>query len=94
MARPTGGQLTSAGFSLASGSATKYVKTNTTAVATVELATGGATSGVASIGQATPGTPITAADWNSHIATLGSLGLSAPRNEDRANGLVYFGQSV
>lgn len=94
MARPTVGAITGQGFSLAAGSATKYVKSNTTAVATVELATGGAASGFASIAAVTPGTPITAADWAAHVAALGMLGLSAPNNEDHGPGVTYVGQSV
>jgi hypothetical protein len=94
MARITAGALTGAGFSQAPGSTTKYVKTNTTAVATVELATGGAASGFASISQATPGSSIAAADWAAHVAVLGTLGLTAPNDGDHGPGLVYVGQTV
>ena len=94
MPRPTPGALTGAGFSQAAGSATKYVKSNTTAVATVELATGGSTSGYASIGQATPGSAITPADWAAHVATLGTFGLTVGASEDHGPGLVSASQSV
>lgn len=92
MARTTGGALTGAGFTQAG---TKYTKTQGTAVAVVDLATGLDKTGVGFITQAAPGVPIAAADWAAHAATLGLLGVSTlSGNVDHAPGLVYYGQSV
>jgi hypothetical protein len=93
MARPTPTQLTTAGFALASGSATKYAKTAGTAVATVDLAAGTEKTGVVALAPATPGTFINPADWAAHAATLNSLGISVD-GENPVGGLVYYGQSV
>jgi hypothetical protein len=91
MARPTAGTLTGAGFSLENGA--KYSKVTGTAKAVVDLGAGTDKTGVAGIQSATPGTPITAADWAAHVATLGALGIMTG-GESPGGGLVYYGQSV
>jgi hypothetical protein len=88
--KPTAGALTGAGFALASG--TKYSKTSGTATAVADT-----TTGQVAITATTPGTPIAAADWAAHTATLVSLGLvdvAGHNPPTPAPNTVYYGIST
>jgi hypothetical protein len=73
VSRPTAGALTGAGFAQV-GSSAKYTKTTGTALATVDIGNGGATSGSVQIAPASAGTPMTQADFQAHVAALNALG--------------------
>jgi hypothetical protein len=88
-ARPTGGALTTAGFS---ATGTVYAKVTGTATAKVDLA-GTSTGGHVEIGNAVPGVPMAAADWASHVATLGTLGINISKLECPL-GLVSYSQTI
>lgn len=88
MARPTGGALTGAGFTNTSGS--QYAKTATASKAVVDI-TGNATQGFVQVITTTPGTPVSNADWTTHIGLLGGLGITMPKAEDLQGLMSYSG---
>jgi len=96
MSRPTAGTLTGAGFSQI-GSTTKYTKTQGTALATVDIGNGGAATGSLQITPAAAGTPMTTADFQSHVALLVSLGVVMDRNmpnEGNVGHCQSYGQTL
>ena len=90
MSRPTGPQLTGAGFTQV-GSTNQYTKTTGTATAVVDI-TGSAAQGFWQIGPATD-TYVQKADFQVHLATLGSLGVLTPAVED-VQSLSFYGQTL
>jgi hypothetical protein len=72
VSRPTVGALTGLGYSQ-QGTSTKYVKSNTTAVAACDIG-----SGAVGIAPLTPGVPMAQADYQSHVADLAKLGVLDP----------------
>jgi hypothetical protein len=92
MARPTAGNLTGAGYSLVTGSTTKYAKAAGTATVACDLAAGTANTGAVSLAPTTAGTPIAAADLATAQTTLGKDCLqNQPTNSMHSAGLVYYG---
>lgn len=90
MSRPTGGQLTTAGFTNTAG--TRYEKAATASKAVVDIV-GNVNGGFVQITTTTPGSPVTLADWNSHKGTMGSVGVPLPAVED-LQGLQSYSASV
>ena len=92
MPRPTAGSLTTAGYTLVTGSTTKYAKANGTGTVACDLAAGTNNTGAVSMAPTTPGTVFAAADLPANEATLAKDCLQMrPDASMHLGGLVYYG---
>lgn len=94
-ARPSTGTLTGAGYSLVSGSTTKYSKTSGTATLIVDLAAGTVNTGSVEIQPTTVGVEIAESDVTAALAALASIAAtSSPAASMHTAGLTYYGTTA